>query len=69
MTIHKIFLSALIIACFPLSNLVAEDCGNLIQDEDFIPFHAIIETEIETELGALKKGEMVVVIAMQRLFE
>ncbi|MEC7229571.1 MAG: hypothetical protein VXV91_00060 [Verrucomicrobiota bacterium] len=62
MTIHKIFLSALIIACFPLSNLVAEDCGNLIQDEDFIPFHAIIETEIETELGALKKGEMVVVI-------
>ena len=52
----------LIIAFFSLSNLVAEDCGNLIQDEDFIPFHAIIEKEIETELGALKKGERVVVI-------
>ena len=62
MTIHKVVFSMLIIAFFSLSNLVAEDCGNLIQDEDFIPFHAIIEKEIETELGALKKGERVVVI-------
>ena len=46
MTIHNVVFSILIIACFTLSNLVAEDCGNLIQDEDFIPFYAIIEKEM-----------------------